>query len=121
MVGDGDRWRAIFEVFASGVRREIIVALMETPPGGAVELPEAASPPGDDIDPERLRLNLIHNHLPRMAAEEFVEWDRDPFRVRRGPRFEEAAAVIEAIGTYRGLPGHLTEECYYLEEGDACS
>lgn len=121
MGGTNERWRAIFEVVASVARRELIVALIESPPQGAVDLPEAANPPEDRIDSERLRLSLIHNHLPRMAEEGFIEWERDTLRARRGPRFDEVAAVIEAIDAYDGVPQHLTEGCHYLDEQEAPS
>ena len=121
MGGTNERWRAIFEVVASVARRELIVALIESPPHREVDLPAAANSPEDRIDPERLRLNLVHNHLPRMAEEGFIEWERDSLRARRGPRFDEVAAVIKAIDAYDGVPQHLTEGCRYFEEQEASS
>lgn len=121
MGGTNEKWRVIFEVVTSAARRKVIIALMESPPHRAVDLPSAANSPEDRIDTERLRLNLIHNHLPRMAAEGFIEWGRDPLRARQGPRFDEVAAVIEAIDAYDGVPQHLTEGCHYLDGRDAPS
>lgn len=116
MNGNDGRWHEIFTVMASGARREILVALMNTPPHVGVKPPGDVDAPDSEGAPERLRLELIHRHLPRMAEAGFVEWDRDPLRVRRGPRFDEVAAVLGAIDGSEATPRHLTEGRHDLEE-----
>lgn len=111
----GERWHRIFRTLSSGTRRQIIGSLLEAPPDRKLSLPEAANHPDHRLDPETLSDNLFHNHLPMMAEGGFVEWDRSPFQVGRGPRFEEVAAVIVAIDVYDEFPEHLIEGCHFHE------
>jgi hypothetical protein len=95
----------------------MVVALMEAPPDRELSLPEAANPPYLLGDPEKLHVELLHSHLPALAEHGFVEWDRDPLRVRRGPAFEEVATVFEALHAHAAeIPPQLTESCQRLEE-----
>ncbi|WP_424018418.1 hypothetical protein ACOZ4N_02795 [Halorientalis pallida] len=111
------RWDAVFRAVSAEPRRQIVVNLMEAPPGRALSLPQAANPPYLLDDPERLSTELIHTHLPLLADEGFVEWDRDPFCVERGSAFEEVATVFEALhGHADEIPPQLTEGCQRLEE-----
>jgi len=49
---------------------------------------------------EQRRLALIHNHLPMLANGGYIDWDRDAGRVRRGPRFDEVATLIDLFRTH---------------------
>jgi len=69
-------------------RREVLVALRKTD-----DLPTTAVV-GDD---ERSGLALIHNHLPALAEEGYIDWDRDAGRIRRGPRFDDVDALLELL------------------------
>lgn len=109
----GERWHQIFRILAAGPRRQLIGSLMEAPPDRTLALPEAANMPDYRLDPERLTHDLVHHHLPMMVQPEFIEWERDPLGVRRGPNFEE---VIEAIDSYDGLPQRLRRGCHFFEE-----
>ncbi len=83
---------------------------------GAVPLPESAVNPNAPADPEALKVELYHRHLPMLADREFVEWDTGPLVAERGPRFEEVAAVFEAVHTSaERLPDSLVVGCQRLE------
>jgi len=112
----GERWHSIFQALSAGVRRQIVGSLLETPADRSLSLPEAANPPDYRLDPELLKHNLVHNHLPMMARAGFIEWEREPFCVRRGPRFEEVAAVIEAIDSHEEFPQHLIDGCHFHDQ-----
>jgi hypothetical protein len=109
------RWRGVYRVLSNPVRREVVGALMEAGPGRALSLPDAATTPDGRRDPERLRLNLVHHHLPLMAEYGFVQWDRRPLSAERGPAFEEVEAVLGAVDEYENLPRRLVEGCHFLE------
>lgn len=109
----GKQWRGIYETLTEGPRRQIIGSLLESPPDQPVSLPEAANMPEYRLDPEELQLDLVHHHLPLMAEYGFIEWEKTPFTVKRGQRFEEVAAVLLAIDTYDEFPQHLIEGCYF--------
>ena len=54
---------------------------------------------------ERIRTDLVHTHLPRLADLEIVEYDPDDGTVDYGdppPRFDEFLAVFRAIETRSG-------------------
>jgi hypothetical protein len=112
-----ERWNRVFGSLTAEPRRQMVVALMETPPGRELSLPQAANPPYLLRDPEELYVELIHSHLPALAEHGFVEWDREPLRVRRGPAFDEVAVVFEALHAHADeIPLRLTESCQRLEE-----
>ncbi|QPV62479.1 hypothetical protein I7X12_17375 [Halosimplex litoreum] len=112
-----ERWNSVFRSLAAEPHRQMVVALLEAPPDRELSLPEAANPPYLPGDPEKLYVELVHSHLPALAEHGFVEWDREPLRVRRGPAFEEVAVVFEALHAHADeIPVQLTESCQRLEE-----
>jgi hypothetical protein len=112
----GERWYLIFKTLSAGPRRQIIGSLLESEPDQQLLLPEGANMPEYRLDPEVLHTNLVHEHLPMMAHAEFIEWEHEPFSVKRGPRFEEVAAVLLAIDAYDDFPEHLIEGCHFHEQ-----
>lgn len=50
--------------------------------------------------------DLYHNHLPRLAELEYIEWDRDAGEVAKGDRFTEIKSLLDILDTHAGdLPG----------------
>jgi len=88
---------------------------MEADPDRVLSLPEAANMPENRKDPEQLRLDPVHHHLPFMADYGFIRWDRRPLSVGRGQAFEEVEAVLQAVDEYGSLPNQLVEGCHFLE------
>lgn len=113
-----ERWHLIFQTLTAGPRRQIVGSLLEVPADRALSLPEAANMPDYRIDPETLRQELVHRHLPLMAKARFVEWEREPFGVRRGPAFDDVAAVLLAIVDYDEFPEHLIQGCHFSERSE---
>lgn len=112
-----ERWDTIFRALTAEPRRQLVVSLLEAPPGRELSLPEAANPPYLLRDPESLYSELIHSHLPLLENAGLIEWQREPLCAKRGPQFEEAATVIEAIQQNAStLPPSLREGCQRLEE-----
>ena len=75
-----------------GRRREVVTTLSDAD----APLSVRALAGGD----EQCRLALVHNHLPMLADGGYVDWDRDAGRVRRGPRFDEVAALLDLLRTH---------------------
>jgi len=50
-----------------------------------------------DSDAEKVRLELRHNHLPRLEEAGYIEWDRDTGRISKGPRFQEIQPFLELL------------------------
>ncbi|WP_284009937.1 hypothetical protein [Haloarcula pelagica] len=112
-----DRWDTVFQTLGAEPRRQIVVSLLEAPEDRVLSLPEAANPSYLRVDPSRLATELVHSHLPELAAPGFVRWESEPFTVRRGPAFEEAAIVFRALHDWADeIPPGLAEGCQRLEE-----
>jgi len=111
-----DRWNVVFEALSAEPRRQLVVSLLDATPSASVPLPESAVNPNVPPDPEELRRELRHRHLPKLADLEFVAWEQDPLVASRGPRFDEAAVVFEALQTNATeLPDSLVVGCQRLE------
>ena len=112
-----ERWDTVFRSLAAEPRRQLVVSLMEAPQDRELSLPEAANPPSLLMEPATLYSELIHVHLPVLEDAGLIEWEREPLCAKRGPQFEEAATVIEAIQQNAStLPPSLREGCQRLEE-----
>lgn len=112
-----ERWDRVFRTLSAEPRRQVILSLMEAPPGQGVTLPEAAEPPDADVDRDDFEVTLRHQHLPMLADAGYVRWSDAPFSVRRGPYFEEAAAIVESFrANVDELPERLVLGCHYLEQ-----
>lgn len=111
-----ERWDRVFDAISAEPRRQIIVALLDSEPEQPVPLPESAANPNVPADPERLRTDLHHRHLPMLAEMWFVEWESDPFTAVRGPNFDEVAVVFEALQAHAtDVPDSLVIGCQRLE------
>ena len=109
-----EKWDDVFSVLDAEPRRQIVISLLDT--DGAVPLPESAINPNAPADPEQLRVELHHKHLPMLAEHGFIEWESDPLIAAPGPRFEEVAAVFEALHAQAAsVPDSLVVGCQRLE------
>ncbi|MFB6183611.1 MAG: hypothetical protein ABEI96_03565 [Haloarculaceae archaeon] len=110
-------WDQLYEVLAAQPRRMIIFSLLKEPDERRLPLPDAAQSHDQSTNDENFRLQLCHHHLPKLADAGYVRWERDPFRVERGPHFEEPALVVRQM-TDNSIeyPRRLREECVVIGE-----
>ncbi len=92
-----ERWDLVARAISADPRRRIVASLLTHPPDESIPLPEGARNPIVSADPETLRVELVHRHLPMLEGMEFVEWEADPLVVSRGARFDEVSDVFEAL------------------------
>ncbi len=110
------RWDRVFTALAAEPRRQIVASLMDAPPGRSVPLPESAITPNVPVDHRTLQRELYHRHLPLLADQGFIEWEREPLSASRGPRFAEVAVVFDALyETVADIPDALVIGCERLE------
>lgn len=114
-----ERWNTIFQILSAPPRRQLIDSLLHAGPHEMVPLPSAANPPNDPRPDRQLHVNLIHDHLPRLANAGYVDWDQHPFQAQRGPEFEEIGSVLTALQSFQDYPLQLQEACHRLPESEA--
>lgn len=101
-----DRLTALFDVLRSRERRRIATALLDA------ELASTGPVPVDTVlrttdGGEASRLRLYHAHLPRLADEGYVAWNREHGRVRAGENYDELATFVDLV---RHNDGSLPED-----------
>ena len=112
-----EMWNQVFRVLSAEPRRQLIVSLLDCPADQSVPLPESAINPNVPTHPERLKSDLQHNHLPKLADFGFIEWQTEPLVAYRGPRFEDVAVVFEALHlSAADIPDSLVKGCQRLEQ-----
>ncbi|WP_256290529.1 DUF7344 domain-containing protein [Halobellus inordinatus] len=115
--GDGGELTATeaLKLLAGDEQRHILKELLERGPGERVDLLEAETlreiaeqtsretadtGANANVDIERLEVELRHNHLPRLAEQNIIEWDEKSGSITRGSNFERVRPFIERLGEY---------------------
>ncbi|MDZ5811393.1 hypothetical protein U4E84_08545 [Halorubrum sp. AD140] len=112
-----ENWDTVFKSLSAEPRRQLIVSLLDAGADQSVPLPESAAMPNLPLDPEELRVELYHIHLPMLAENDFITWETDPLVASRGPRFDELAVVFEALHSdAANIPDSLVIGCQRLEQ-----
>lgn len=90
----------VFDSLCHPSRRRILTLLGDAGPGRADEVTlDAAAAAVDGSD--NAAVELAHAHLPKLDGAEYVDWDRDSGTIRRGPRFDDVAPLIELLYDHR--------------------
>lgn len=111
-----ENWNDVFTALSAEPRRQLIVSLSDASPDQSVPLPESAVMPNVPPDPDVLRRELHHVHLPMLADMGFITWETEPLVASRGPRFDEVAVVFDALHeTATSIPDSLVLGCQRLE------
>lgn len=118
---DGERvsenWDTVFKALSAEPRRQLIVSLLDAPADQSVPLPESAAMPNLPVDPETLRIELYHAHLPILEKNGFITYETDPLTASRGPKFDEVAVVFDALHSESvAIPDKLVNGCQRLEQ-----
>lgn len=90
------RWVSVLEHVE---RRRILAELAKTP--DPVEVPlDREVPVGESVETE-IRFDVLHYHLPELAARGYVRFDEDARVVTRGPRFPEIRPLLGVTNGHR--------------------
>lgn len=94
---------AMFDVLCKSYCRCILLAVSDHNPRKEDEFtPDAFAPDGaDDDELERLKLELFHSHLPKLAEKGYIEWNRDTETIRRGPNFDDIAPLLKLMDDHQ--------------------
>jgi len=93
---NGDSLNELFDVLSHEYRRHILWVLAD--PDGRTNGPiDTSRFMGPGNEPDILRLELRHNHFPKLDDCGLVDWDPEAETLSRGPRFEEIEPFLEVI------------------------
>jgi len=82
---------AAYLALADQRRRNILVELLD----GSIDIAALAD---DSADPDqRVTVALHHRHLPMLADEGYISWDRSTEAIERGPRFDVIQPLLEGV------------------------
>ncbi|MBX0286194.1 DUF7344 domain-containing protein [Haloarcula salinisoli] len=88
---------AALTALADRKRRRVLVSLFGSGP-------ESPSPPLHlhelhrvETEPQSFEIDMCHVHLPKLADEGYIQWDRDTGEIARGPRFDELRPLLDCL------------------------
>lgn len=84
-------------------RRRILVELAKT--DEPVAVPVDGEVTGNESVESEIRLDVLHYHLPRLAACGYVRFDEGEGVATRGPRFAEIQPFLGAVNGHRRSDG----------------
>lgn len=95
----------VFGILSDPTCRRVLAEIRAGDPRTSAEFtPEDLVPSNDDRD--HLRLELYHAHLPKLASEGFIDWNRETGTITRGPQFEEVRPLLALLAEHEEkLPG----------------
>ena len=91
----------VFDALSDPLRRQLLVGLLtETSEDGVDERDPLAVVSGDQPS-ESLEIELVHNHLPKLEAMGFIQWDRESCTIRKGRNWGDVAPLLILIRDHR--------------------
>ena len=87
----------IADALGDQARRHILVLLLDHNPVKQSEV-VAKNDPRED---EKLEIQLIHTHLPRLDDMDYIGWNRDHGTIVKGPNWEEIEPVVRLLSDNR--------------------
>lgn len=82
-------------------RRRLLVALLDQNQSKITTAMTIES--SRSMDEDTRFVGLYHVHLPKLADQGFIEWDKRRQEIRRGPQFERIQPVLELLEANRTL------------------
>lgn len=97
----GVLWETHLTALANPYRRQLLVALLKHNPqeDNAIDPLNAVAP--TETEPERLRIELVHNHLPKLADAGYIDWEKDGGKLSKGPSWDEISPLLRLVHEHR--------------------
>lgn len=97
------------DVLGHRYRRRLLVELHDSTRGSGVQSAEDAvrrrGSASRTDERDRLRIELVHSHVPKLESYGYVGWDEDTGAVSRGPRWAEIRPLVRLLDDHEdGLP-----------------
>lgn len=92
----------MLEALSHRYRRRLLVALHDRDPGDderqeTVDVFRELDPPPGSRDETLLKIELIHNHLPKLEDFGFIAWDQGTGEITRGPNWAAIEPLLELL------------------------
>ncbi|MFC6975895.1 hypothetical protein ACFQL1_16300 [Halomicroarcula sp. GCM10025709] len=85
-------WTTLFDCLRAKPRRRILTAL-------AAKEEICGDQLSEEIATEISQTEWVHIHLPKLAENDFIVWDRNSGTIGRGERFSEVETLLAVIQT----------------------
>lgn len=85
----------LFGVLSHPLRRRVLYNLYRADPTVTLDIPGEISVAG--WDETRIETELTHVHLPKLADENLIRWDRADREIRRGPDFDKIEPLLSLL------------------------
>lgn len=96
----------IFEIMANEHRRRLLSELSTSSSQAEATVTVPTDVVREPNEVEQVRIELYHNHLPKLVDMELIEWYNRPREVQTGARYEEVQPVVELLENHaEELPG----------------
>jgi len=92
----------IYEALVHPYRRRLLVAMLVADrqdadyPNPLEFAPVVGGDPGD-----RRRIEMVHNHLPKLDGMDIVRWDREPEDLSKGPKWDDIEPLLRWMAENR--------------------
>ena len=90
----------VFEALSNPYRRQLLLSLLEHNPQDGDDR-DPLNVVADDIEPDVLEVELIHNHLPKLEEMGFVNWDRETNKISKGSNWGDIAPLLVLIENHQ--------------------
>ena len=95
-----EKLRGAFRALVDPYRRQLLIAMIEHNPQDDADR-DPLNILGPDDEPAVLESELVHQHLPLLEEQGYIEWDRDTHKISKGPNWAEIGPMIELLHEHR--------------------
>ncbi len=90
----------MFAALSDPYRRQLLLSLLEHNPQDDDDR-DPLNVVSDDVEPDVLETELVHNHLPKLESKGFIRWDQETNEISKGPNWGDIAPLLVVIDEHQ--------------------